>query len=204
VTAVSGPADIPRIGAIVLAAGRSTRMGVTKMTLPWGDTTVIGQVVRVLVDSGVPDILVVTGGAQSEVQQALQGLPVREVYNPEYQQREMLSTFKLGLSNQGDHLDAVLVVLGDQPQIERKVVQSLIKVYSETRSALVVPSFQMRRGHPWLMDRSLWPAALELQEPATLRDFLAEYQSSIQYVNVDTPSILQDLDTPGDYRKYQP
>jgi CTP:molybdopterin cytidylyltransferase MocA len=73
VTANSGPASNPQIGAIVLAAGRSTRMGVTKMTLPWGDTTVIGQVIRVLLDSGVPDILVVTGGAQSEVQQALQG-----------------------------------------------------------------------------------------------------------------------------------
>jgi molybdenum cofactor cytidylyltransferase len=204
VTAVFGPADNPQIGAIVLAAGRSTRMGVTKMTLPWGDTTVIGQVIRVLLVSGVPDILVVTGGAQSEVQQALQGLPVREVYNPEYQQGEMLSTFKLGLSNLGDHLDAALVVLGDQPQIERKVVLSLMKVFSNLRSALVVPSFQMRRGHPWLMDRSLWAAALELQEPATLRDFLAENQSSIHYVNVDTPSVLQDLDTPGDYRKYQP
>jgi molybdenum cofactor cytidylyltransferase len=204
VKADSSPAANPQIGAIVLAAGRSTRMGAAKMTLSWGDTTVIGQVVRVLLDSGVPEILVVTGGAQSEVQRALQGLPVREIYNPDYQQGEMLSTFKLGLSNLGEDLDAVLVVLGDQPQIERKVVLSLMKVYSDTLSGLVVPSYYMRRGHPWLMDRSLWPAALALQEPATLRDFLAENQSSIQYVNVDTPTILQDLDTPGDYRKYQP
>lgn len=192
------------IGAVVLAAGSSIRMGKPKMALPWGDTTVVGQVIRVLSRAGVHEILIVTGGSHGEVHQALQDLPVREIYNPDYREGEMLSTFKMGLSSLGDDVDAALVVLGDQPQVEVRVVKSLIENYAAYRSPLVVPSYQMRRGHPWLLDRSLFAAALAVHEPATLRDFLNEHRSSIHYVTVDTPTILQDLDIPADYQKYKP
>jgi molybdenum cofactor cytidylyltransferase len=192
------------IGAVVLAAGRSTRMGMPKMALPWDDTTVIGQVVRTLLSASIREILVVTGGAQDEVRDALQGLPVDEVYNPHYQKGEMLSSLQVGLSSLGNHLEATLVVLGDQPQIQLHVVKALVQVYASDHPSLVVPSYQMRRGHPWLVDRSLWPFVLALKYPDTLRDFLNEHQSSISYVSVDSPTILQDLDTPGDYQKYRP
>jgi CTP:molybdopterin cytidylyltransferase MocA len=62
----------------------------------------------------------------------------------------------------------------------------------------------MKRGHPWLVTRSLWKEILELRPPSTLRDFLNKYSDAIHYVTVDTPSILADLDTPEDYRKSHP
>lgn len=194
----------PQVGAVILAAGRSTRMGRPKIALPWGDTTVIGQVVRVLTSAGIGEILVVTGAARNEVRGAFQSLPVKELYNPDYPQGEMLSSLQVGLSTLGDHLDATLVVLGDQPQIQARVVTALVQEYASTDSSLVVPSFQMRRGHPWLLDRSLWPAVLALKRRETLRDFLNANQASIRYVSVDTSTILQDMDTPGDYQKYRP
>lgn len=197
-------ASPPQIGAVVLAAGRSTRMGMPKMALPWGDRTVIGHVVHVLACAGISEVIVVTGGARDEVQEALQTLPVREVYNSNYQQGEMVSSIQLGLSSMGDQFEAALVVLGDQPQIQARVVMDLIQAYTKDRKALVVPSYQMRRGHPWLVDRSLWPFVLAMKGPETLRDFLNAHQSGIHYVTVDTPTILQDLDTPGDYQKYKP
>jgi len=67
-----------------------------------------------------------------------------------------------------------------------------------------VPSFQMRRGHPWLVARPLWPEILALKPPESTRDFLAGHAHEIHYVNVDTPSILADLDTPEDYEKSHP
>lgn len=194
----------PRVAAVILAAGRSTRMGRPKMALPWGDTTVIGQVVRVLTSAGIGEILVVTGAARNEVRGAFQSLPVKELYNPDYPQGEMLSSLQVGLSALEDHLDAALVVLGDQPQIQARVVTALVQEYASPDSPLVVPSFQMRRGHPWLLDRSLWPAVLALKGRETLRDFLNANQASIRYVSVDTSTILQDMDTPGDYQKYRP
>jgi len=68
----------------------------------------------------------------------------------------------------------------------------------------MIPSYQMRRGHPWMLDRSLWAAALELRLPTTLRDFLNQHASLIHYLPVDTVSVLQDLDTPGDYERFRP
>jgi molybdenum cofactor cytidylyltransferase len=200
----SFPPNHSKIAAVVLAAGHSRRMGSPKLALPWGDTTVIGQVLSVLSQSGIQEIIVAIGGACQEVQQALQGLPVRQVYNPDHEQGEMLSSFQVGLAALGDGPDAALVVLGDQPQIQAQVVVELLQAYRDTGAPLVIPSYQMRRGHPWLIDRSLWAAALAIHEPTTLRDFLNDRQDSIHYVTVDTATILQDLDTPGDYLAYRP
>jgi molybdenum cofactor cytidylyltransferase len=184
-------------------------MGKPKMVLPWGRSTVIGQVLMTLVQAGVHDILVVTGGAKCEVeitvqQIAIPGVTIRTVYNPGYAQGEMLSSLQVGLSHLGDKVEAALITLGDQPQIQARVIRSVIDIYQDTDFPLIVPSYKMRRGHPWLIDRSLWRIAMSLQPPFTLRDFLTSYASQIRYVNVDTESILQDLDTPADYDRFCP
>ena len=194
---------LPAIAAVVLAAGHSRRMGSPKMVLPWGDTTVIGQVISVLSRTKIREIVVVTGGAQTEVECALQGLPVRLVYNPQHAKGEMLSSFQVGLAALSDAPAAILLVLGDQPQIQEGVINELIQVYADTGALLVLPSYRMRRGHPWLMDSTLIASVLALQEPATLRDFLNEWSSTIRYIMVETPTVLQDLDTPGDYHTYR-
>lgn len=192
------------IGAVVLAAGHSRRMGSPKLALPWGDTTVIGQVIHMLSRTDIQEIVVVTGGAQPEVERALHGLPVRLVHNPQHMQSEMLSSFQVGLAAVSNTLAAILLVLGDQPQVQEQVINDLIREYVDSGAPLVVPSYQSRRGHPWLLDRSLVDTVLAMQEPATLRDFLNEQSHTIRYIMVETPSVLQDLDTPGDYRIYRP
>jgi len=195
------------IAAIVLAAGKSERMGLPKMNLPWGETTVIGQVVITLVQAGVDEIVVVTGGARNKVESALNdlpsGLPLRTVFNPHYDDGDMMLSFKAGLSTLDEQVEAALFTLGDQPQVDVGVVQSILAEFKTTHAPLIVPSYKLRRGHPWLVARPLWPALLKLREPKTLRDFLTKYSFNIHYVLVDTDSILQDLDTPGDYQKYQ-
>jgi molybdenum cofactor cytidylyltransferase len=192
------------IGAVVLAAGRSRRMGRPKMTLSWGNTTVIGQVVSVLLVAGVEDVVVVTGGDRDGVETALSELPVRTVFNPNYVNGEMMLTLQFGLAALKEKTDTALVVLGDQPQIEARIVQSVIAAHLDGRHSIVVPSHQMRRGHPWLVDRILWKAILDLSPPATMRTFLHHHVADIHYVNVDTPTILLDLDTQQDYERYKP
>lgn len=191
------------IGAVVLAAGRSLRMGRPKMGLAWDNTTVIGRVVEVLSESGVGDILVVTGGARDIVEKALTDCPVRTVFNPDYANGEMICTLQVGIAAMRDGVKAALVVLGDQPQIKNEVVHRVIAAYKHGEHALVIPSYQMRRGHPWLIRRDLWDVLLEMKPPATMRDFLNQFESDVFYVDVDTSSILQDLDTPEDYLHYQ-
>jgi molybdenum cofactor cytidylyltransferase len=193
------------IAAIVLAAGLSRRMGRPKMLLPWGETTVIGRVVQTLLKIPFADIVVVTGGSREEVTSAVRDFPVRTIYNPRFEAEGMLSTFQTGLASIDNPLiHAALLVLGDQPQIEHDVVQAIIKTYMKFESDIVVPSFQHRRGHPWLLGRVRWPEIMTLQAPVTLRDFLNRRADQIQYLVVQSDSVIQDLDTPDDYIRFAP
>lgn len=192
------------IGAVVLAAGLSQRMGRPKMILPWGDTTVIGQVVNVLLAAEVDEIVVVTGGAQKEVEATLQGFPVRTIFNPDYANGEMAQSLRVGLEAFPARVAAALVALGDQPQVDKDVVELVIDTFKQSKRPLVVPSYRNRRGHPWLLARSLWSVIRQMKSPLTLRDFLHNQGSQIRYVEVDTPAILKDLDTPMDYQRSRP
>jgi molybdenum cofactor cytidylyltransferase len=192
------------IGAVVLAAGQSKRMGRPKMNLPWGDATVIEQVITVLKNAGVNEIVVVTGSHSSELEAVLNKMNINIVHNTDFARGEMISSFKVGLHALDDRLAAALVVLGDQPQIEVEVVQSIIAAYVSKAADLIVPSYNRRRGHPWLLSRSLWSTILSLAPEETLRDFLNQNNDRIRYIEVNSPSILMDLDTPDDYRRFYP
>ena len=196
--------DTGHIAAVVLAAGLSRRMGKPKMLLPWGTTTVIGRVVEVLQQSGLVEILVVTGGARLEVEKTLAGSRTRTVFNPRFAEGEMIESLQVGLAAISDTASAALVVLGDQPQIETCVVEAVLKAFEQKRWELVIPSYAMRRGHPWLVGRSLWPDLIGMQPNQTMRDFMKAHEAVITYLEVDRPSVLKDLDTPQDWEREHP
>lgn len=185
------------ISAIILAAGKSARMGQNKMMMKWGDVTVLEKVIQTIVDSGIEDIVLVTSNELPITNYALR-FTINNTYS------EMLSSIQLGLKNQKAESEATLITLGDQPQIELRSVMAVCEAYQKSKSNLVVPSYQNRRGHPWLVTKSLWDEILNMKENQTPRDFLNKYANEIEYVNLDTPTILQDLDTPEDYLKYKP
>jgi molybdenum cofactor cytidylyltransferase len=192
------------IAAIILAAGLSRRMGQPKMLLPWGKVSVIEHVISVFMAAGVRDIVVVTGGAWQEVEKVIEPYSVRRVHNSDYASGEMLSSLQCGLRALTNEMEAALIGLGDQPQVEARTVRLVCDSFRDRPSGLVVPSFNMRRGHPWLVARSLWGELLNMQPQASPRDFLNRHAAQIQYVETDTSSILADLDTPEDYRRARP
>ena len=96
------------------------------------------------------------------------------------------------------------MVLGDQPQIEEGVVKGVCERFLTNAGKIVVPSYQMRRGHPWLVERSLWGEIFELGGGQSLRGFLNQHANEIDYLLTDRSSILADLDTPEDYRQQRP
>ena len=192
------------IAAIILAAGKSRRMGQPKMVLPWGKRTVIEHVITTFRSAGVDDILVVTGAAHELVENALKPYAVRFIHNNEYAYGEMLSSLQRGLAAMSSETEAALIGLGDQPQVQEETVRQVIESYRQSRSGLVMPSFEKRRGHPWLVARPLWKELLNMRSPASPRDFLNRHSADILYVNVETPSILYDLDTPLDYERFRP
>jgi molybdenum cofactor cytidylyltransferase len=190
------------ITAIILAAGESKRMGEPKMLMPWGKSTVLQTVISTFQASGIKDILVVTGGARQQIE-TLIGKTVETVFNEDYQKGEMLSSIQLGLSVKMREASAALICLGDQPQVEERTVRSICNTFQLNKSQLVVPSYEMQRGHPWLVARPLWDEILAIKPPKTLRDFLKKHAREIHYVIADNPSVLADLDTPEDYAKHK-
>jgi molybdenum cofactor cytidylyltransferase len=191
------------ITAIILAAGESKRMGQPKMLMPWGKSTVIQTVIATFQSAGVSDILVVTGGSRRQVE-LLVGRSAQVIFNETYQQGEMLSSLQLGLTAKKHEASAALIALGDQPQMQKRTVQQILQSYNEKHTTIIVPSYQMRRGHPWLVSRELWDDILALKSKQTPRDFLNAHAKEIVYVNVNTPSIFEDIDTPEDYLKSNP
>ncbi len=199
------------ITAIILVAGQSKRMGKPKMLLPWGETTVLGKVIETLQRAEIKDFLVITGGARTEVERIVTQYGVRSIFNEEYATNEMLGSIQCGLrflmsplsSGEGQG-EGALICLGDQPQVQERSVRLVRETFQKTKSNLVVPSYQMRRGHPWLVARPLWDEILAMKFPQSPRDFLNAHAKDIEYVTVETPTVIEDLDTPNDYLKYKP
>ena len=193
--------------AILLAAGLSSRMGQPKLLLPWGRTTVLGQVVSTFAAAGMEEIIIVTGGVHKQIESQAAELakdyPVRTVYNPAYPRGQMIRSIQVGLAALDSHSHAALIGLGDQPQIREETVRRICSAYILSRSLLVFPSFQNRRGHPRLIARPLWPRILALPASTTSRQFINSYARQVEYVAADQ-SILQDLDTPEDYDSLRP
>lgn len=192
------------LSAVVLAAGQSRRMGSPKINLPWGRKTVLGQVVGTLLEAGLDEIILVTGAhAVVGVDEFLkQGIKL--AFNPDYASGEMLSSFQVGLQSTAAESQAALLALGDQPQMELAVVRAVVQVYTESWPRILIPSYQMRRGHPGVVGRELWGEVLSLEPPTTLRQFFNAHASEIKYMEVETETVIQDLDTPEDYERYRP
>lgn len=190
------------ITAIILAAGESKRMGQPKMLLPWGKSTVLQTVIANIQAAGVSDVLIVTGAARNQVE-ALVGKSAQTVFNENYAEGEMLSSIQVGLAAKMREASAALICLGDQPQVQERSVRRVRDAFNISRSNLIVPSYQMRRGHPWLVARPLWEEILAMQPPKTPHDFLIAHAKKIEYVVVETPTVTEDLDTPEDYLKFK-
>ena len=201
-----------RVAAIVLAAGRSTRMGRSKQTLPWGDTTMIGAVVRRLQASGLSEIVVVTGAERESVEAVLaegprgeaqgEAAPVRFAFNPDFETSEMARSLQVGLRSLPENCMGALVALADQPQMEMETVRAVIQRWRETLAPVAAPIYQGQRGHPLLFDRSTWADLFKLPAEANPREFLRA-AGRIERVEVATGSILRDIDTPDDYAREQ-
>jgi molybdenum cofactor cytidylyltransferase len=192
------------VAAVVLAAGRSTRMGQPKQLLPWGSTTLLADVIARLQTSPVSQVIVVTGHERAAVEAAALlaiqpgGPPVTFAHNPDYAHSELARSLQSGLAALPPTCQALLVVLADQPDLDPAVVAQLIARWRSTRAAVVAPFFGAQRGHPMLFDRSLWPHIRALPPEANPRQLL-QTAGPIERVPVDTDAVLRDLDTPEAY-----
>ena len=188
--------------AIVLAAGLSSRMGQCKALLPWGEKrSVIEQILGQLQQTDLQDILVVTGNMAEQVTAKAGAMGIATVHNPDYATGEMLSSLKVGLLAQPETVSAALVVLADQPRLQPGVVHQLTDAYQQGKGEIVAPRYQGQRGHPMLISRRFWDEILALPAGGAPRDVIQRHRDTLYFVDVETDSVLADMDTPEDYER---
>jgi molybdenum cofactor cytidylyltransferase len=186
------------IAAIVLAAGRSTRMGAgrNKLTSLLDGRAIVRRTVEAALQSKARPIVVVTGHEREAVEAALAGLDVTFIHNSAY--AEGLSTsLRAGLGALRSEADAAVVLLGDMPLLPAVLVDRLIAAYEpkEGRS-IVVPVRGERRGNPVLWGRAYFAALMGLKGDVGAKHVLAENAEAVAEVAAETDAIFIDIDTP--------
>jgi molybdenum cofactor cytidylyltransferase len=190
------------VGAIVLAAGMSSRMGRSKPLLPWADgKSVIEHILQQLQQVRLARITVVTGYRAEDVSAQAQAMGVQTTHNPNYAEGEMLSSLQAGLAAQPDGIAAALVVLGDQPRLEVSVIERILSAYEQGRGEIVAPYFQGQRGHPLLISRRYWDEMMALPPGAAPRDVIQKHRQVLHLIDVESDSVLSDIDTAEDYAR---
>ncbi|HEX8843823.1 MAG TPA: nucleotidyltransferase family protein [Pyrinomonadaceae bacterium] len=185
--------------AILLAAGRSRRMGAFKPLLPFGDKSVVESCVDNLCEGGVEEIVVVIGHRAEEMRERLSHLPVSFAVNSDAES-EMGVSIACGVERLSAGALAVLIALVDQPAIPPELIRSLIAERGRTHARLILPEYQGRGGHPVLIDLDFREELLNLDPRRGLRGLFENHREEVLRVRVASPFIARDMDTWDDYR----
>jgi len=189
------------ICAIVLAAGRSRRMGVQKLLLPVAGQPLICRAVDAVLAGAIEHVLVVTGGTRrEELAAALADRPVHWVTNP-VDDSEMIDSVRCGLAALPAECEAFLIVLGDQPEIPPDAIRRLVDAFRQRGAGIAVPVVGSRRGHPILIAARYRAEILENYGDVGLRGLLQAHPDDIAEVDVASPGVLEDIDCPADYQR---
>ncbi len=188
------------VSAILLAAGRSRRMGAFKPLLPFGGGTVAGACVAALRGAGVVDVVVVVGHMAEELKAALKGEGgVRFALNEEAGS-EMGVSIARGVEAVGEGAGAVLIALVDYPAVPPGEIRRLLEARARTGARLVVPEWEGRGGHPVLVDMSFREELLSLDARGGLRALFEAHRAEVLRVAAGSPFVTRDMDTWDDYR----
>ncbi len=187
------------VGAVVLAAGESRRMGErNKLLVEIDGKPVVRHVVDILLESGLACVTVVTGHEAERIRSALEGCPVAFVENADHA-GGLSTSLKAGLAALAPACGAALVCLGDMPAVTAPTVRALVDAWARAGSrAIVVPTWQGRRGHPVLWDREFFQAMNEVAGDTGARHLMGEFRDFVIEVAAGDEAVLLDIDTPED------
>ena len=187
----------PRVTALVLAAGRSSRMGPTnKLLAEVNGAPLVARAVDAALASQAANVIVVTGHQGESVARVLSDRPVTFVHNPAFAEG-LSSSLRAGLAAVPSESDAVVVCLGDMPRVASAVIDRLIAAYSPLEGrAICVPTTHGKQGNPVLWDRAFFTEMAALTGDAGAKRLIGQHAYRLCEVPVEDAGILYDVDTP--------
>jgi molybdenum cofactor cytidylyltransferase len=188
------------ITGILLAAGRSQRMGQPKLLLPWRRVPMIRHVAEGVLHSKLDQLIVVTGHRAEHVAAALHGLAVTLVHNAAFLDGQSTSV-RAGVEALSTEVDAAMILLADQPLLQSTTIDALIDVYRQEQPRIVVPRYNGQRGNPVLFARPLLPELRTLAGDQGARPMLMAHMPEVRFVDVADEGVVLDLDTPEAYEQ---
>lgn len=192
------------MAALVLAAGGSSRLGRPKQLEPWGETTLLGHVVDEVRGYSLDEIWVVLGANADEILKRVDLTGCSVVENPEWDEG-IASSLRVGLDAliQTSRAEAALIVIGDQPNLDRAVVEEVVATFRQGRTPVVIPKYRYTWGNPVAVDRSLWPRLMSLDgDEGAQRLFKAHPQWVEEVWTEQLPP--RDVDTEADVEELRP
>ncbi len=185
------------VAAIILAAGRSTRMGgPNKLLAELGGKALVRIVAEQALASKARDVIVVTGHQAEQVEKALHGLNVKFVRNPDFAEG-LASSVKAGVAAVADDADGAVICLGDMPLISANLIDRLIEAFAPDRGNLIViPVSDNRRGNPVLWSRRFFNELMTLDGDIGARHLIARHSEAVAEVPVEGFGAFLDIDTP--------
>ncbi|MBX3507602.1 MAG: molybdopterin-binding/glycosyltransferase family 2 protein [Parvibaculum sp.] len=192
----STAASSPRIAALILAAGKSSRMqGPNKLLMDVGGKPMVAHIVDAALESTARPVIVVTGNAEAEIRAALSGRAVTFVHNPDY--ADGLSTsLRTGLRALPDEADGALVCLGDMPDIRAAHLDRLIAAFDpEEGRTICVPIVAGKRGNPVLWGRDWFAAMMDVKGDTGAKHLIGENADAVCEVPMPDDAALRDIDT---------
>ena len=185
------------VAAIILAAGRSRRMGSFKPLLSFGDKTVIESCVDNLRAAGVQEIVIVVGHRAEDVREQLKSASAQFITNPD-PDSEMSVSITLGVTALSSHAHAVLITPVDHPAVPPNIIELIIEKWRDG-AKLIQPEFEGKGGHPALIDLSFRHDLMSLESQAGLRGFFNKHRAEVLRLPVPSPFVARDMDTWEDY-----
>ena len=189
--------DSRSVTAVILAAGRSTRMGgPNKLLAELSDKKLVRIAAEQALASKATEVVVVTGHQADLVAQALSGLNVKLVFNPDFA-GGLASSVKAGVAAVPETADGALICLGDMPLIDAGLIDRLIDAFAPDRGNLIVlPVAEGRRGNPVLWSRRFFGELMTLEGDVGARHLIAKHGEAVAEVPVEGDSAFLDIDTP--------
>jgi len=183
-----------KITAIVLAAGKSSRMGSNKLLLRFDGKTIIEHILDRLIHY---DTIVVTGHRREEIEPIIKRYSAKIVHNPDYEQG-MTTSFQAGLREIDEDVNAVFMVLSDTFGFSTALLDAMELKMASTVDLIVSPVYEGKRGHPVLIAYELFQEFLDLDSSKTMKDVVLRHEDEHAYVPGDIWT-RTDLNTPEDY-----